>query len=62
MTHYIMDDATFQHLTDWCEQQLREDEFLAVRDQIINFLEASEVEDAEYSINHGWWHVHDLMK
>lgn len=58
---YKIDDATFQHLTAWCESQLRPAEADTVRERIIAFLEASDPHDAEYSLSHGWWHVYDLV-
>ena len=61
MTRYKMDDATFTHLTAWCERESYDEEADALRERMILFLEAQESEDAEYSLSHGWRHVYDLL-
>ncbi len=61
MPTYMMDDATFQHLTTWCDRQYRDDEATDKRNAIMEMLEAMPVEDAEYSLSHGWTHVANLL-
>ena len=60
-TLYRMDDQTFFHLGTWCERYYRLDEAVAKRDAIVAMLESMPVEDAEYSMNHGWPHVANLL-
>lgn len=59
---YQMDDATFSHLTAWCERECREDEKDTVRDRILLFLETESVQDAEWHLSHGWQHLHDVTR
>jgi len=62
-TKYTMDDATWQHLTDWCYASTHtDDESQELRDQIVAHLEALDKEDADYSLSHGWTHVRDVME
>ena len=62
-TTYEIDDATFVHLSDWCERNTRDaDEANAVSCKIIAYLESLPIEDAEYSLSHGWTHVRDLAE
>lgn len=61
MTRYRMDNATFQHLTTWCDNFFRPEVAGPERDRIITHLETLDTEDAEYSISHGWTHVYDVM-
>lgn len=56
---YVMDDETFQHLTDWCEDNVSQPD--VVRESIMMYLTKLDVEDAEYSLRHGWWHVYNLV-
>jgi len=68
MARYNMDDATFQHLTDWCDSQVveregqTEDSADLLRETILVYLQSCDVEDAEYSISHGWTHVRNLAE
>jgi hypothetical protein len=60
-TRYDMDDATYQHLTSWCDRQYREGEAELKREQMANLLQSMSPEDAEYSLSHGWSHVANLL-
>ena len=63
MPKYQMDNSTWEHLTEWCQRNTHtEDEAQVLRDDIVQHLEALDVEDAEYSLNHGWTHVRDVME
>ncbi len=61
MGEYWMDEATFQHLTTWCDSYFREEEATEKRNRMIEMLEAMPSEDAEYSMSHGWPHVANLL-
>ncbi len=58
---YRMDDYTFAQLENWCQRECREDEWATVRDQVVNYLESVSEDDAEYSLNHGWAHILNLI-
>ena len=60
MIRYQIDNATFDHLSAWCDAQLRDDERETVRDRILGYLSDCDVEDAAYSLSHGWRHIQDL--
>lgn len=63
ITTYKLDDPTYVHLAAWCERETRdyaEAEWLL--DRIKTFLESLPVEDAEYSLSHGWSHVRNLAE
>ena len=62
-TTYKLDDPTFIHLAAWCERETQdaaEAEWLL--DRMQTFVESLPVEDAEYSIAHGWPHVRSLTE
>jgi hypothetical protein len=60
---YKLDDSTFEHLTAWCERETRTaDEALELRGKMIDYVQSLPVEDAEYSIGHGWPHVRNLVE
>ena len=62
-TAYTLDAATFEHLTAWCERETRTaDEADALRERMIRWLESVPVEDATYSLSHGWPHVRNLAE
>ncbi len=61
MPTYLMDDATFQHLTTFCDRFFRDDEATNKRNAVVSMLEAMPPEDAEYSLSHGWPHVVGLL-
>lgn len=58
---YSIDDATFAHLNRWAEVALRDEERDAIVTAIIAYLEGGSVDDAEYSLAHGWAHIRDLV-
>ena len=60
---YVMDDATFTHLTTWCESgyaPFAYEEADAVRERIMAFLQSECVEDAEWHLNCGWPHLYEV--
>jgi hypothetical protein len=60
---YKLDDSTFEHLTAWCERESRDaDEALELRGKMIDYVQSLPVEDAEYSVSHGWPHVRNLAE
>ena len=59
-TLYRMDDATLIHLTAWVDANVSERHHPNRRNELVDFLEAMDAEDAEYSISHGWSHVLNL--
>jgi hypothetical protein len=59
---YKLDDFTFEHLTAWCDRETHTaDEADQLRDRIIAYLESLPLEDAQYSVSHGWPHVRNLV-
>lgn len=58
---YKLDDATFAHLSRWAEVTLRDEEREEVVGKIIAYLEGGSIDDAEYSLAHGWSHIRDLV-
>lgn len=58
---FTLDDATLVHLRAWAEVALRDDARATVENAIVAYLEGGSTEDAEYSLAHGWSHVHDLV-
>jgi hypothetical protein len=63
MPQYRMDNATFEHLVAWCDRETHtSDESDALSSRIVGFLQSQPVEDAEYSLSHGWTHVRNLME
>ncbi len=61
MKEYMMDDATFAHLTTWCYDHFWDEEAMERRNDIITMLEAMPDDDARYSLDHGWPHVANLL-
>lgn len=63
-----MDNATFDHLSAWCDTQRverhgeTEVEADALRGRIVTYLESQEIGDAEYALDHGWPHVAALVE
>ena len=59
---YSMPDDTRRHLLAWCDRETmtgREADALAL--SIITLLESFTEAEAEYSLNHGWAHVRNLL-
>ena len=59
--NYRVNDWTFEHMSAWCERNVRSDELHDVREAMIRYLESGSIEDAEYSLSHGWQHIYDLV-
>jgi len=53
-----LDNATFKHLTEWCDRALIAPN--AGRDAILDLLDKMGEEDAAYSIAQGWSNVASL--
>ena len=53
-----LDNATFRHLTKWCERNLRAPD--AGREHMVAVLAEMDAEDGEYHMTQGWYHVASL--
>lgn len=62
MPRYRIDNATFDHLSAWCERDLRDGERETIKTRILDYLSACDREDAEYSLSHGWPHIRNLVE
>jgi hypothetical protein len=57
-----MDNATFEHLTAWCEREYSDRKVDGVRNAMVNLLESMDQDSAEYSLSHGWPHISNLLE
>lgn len=59
---YVMGDATFAHLTAWCERvTLTPEEADLLRERIIVHLQQLPESEAAWEMDHGWPHIRDLL-
>lgn len=60
---YQMDDRTFAHLTEWTSANTDSwAEADLLRERMATYLESLSLDEAEYSLNHGWTHVRNLLE